>query len=486
MFRKVIKTTPLTTEVANNFFQRIGGNAFYDDITFVATLRALVAPRMKEDEQVSVVFNQTNYTADQLAHYDDSRAVRAVSNLNTSAQGEIRIHNFTNTHENNHAWMELMQRAFESVYPGWHMLDKVTAFFKKQFYVLCFVNPETKSVMIFTDSMDICKMHYLQCGIFAFLPWYFNPEEALGEIEMALIYSLRETSSQKYEDCLARIADKYDFKAMKIRQLLAGFETKYEQRECTRITNEIAQLIECIEDLNSQIGGCLKEKRDYENLLRGLETKLAQDTGDSEMMEYFLCNDRLVLESVTSTTMVFGVKDYLTYFDEDMAKAVIDNKASYIYRPRGQARNNYIPEEDMERLMTAIFIDQKLRLKMCAAYELRLNGNVRAIGEYDYGSDYSDCTPNTHIDRYRCLGSYSTQINKFLQKNDYIGAIEQCVASCKSLNLGDSAVMQEFMSRIYGCSDYEVNIRCIELPDGRVVHPKEAIEYLKQEEQANE
>lgn len=38
------------------------------------------------------------------------------------------------------------------------------------------------------------------------------------------------------------------------------------------------------------------------------------------------------------------------------------------------------------------------------------------------------------------------------------------------------------MNRIYGIGDSSVNIRCIELPDGKVVMPKEAVEWLKEQE----
>ena len=61
--------------------------------------------------------------------------------------------------------------------------------------------------------------------------------------------------------------------------------------------------------------------------------------------------------------------------------------------------------------------------------------------------------------------------------------------SCKSLNFNDSPVMQEFMRRMYGISDYQdsINTRCIELPDGTVVTPVDAINWLKaQEVQADE
>ena len=57
-------------------------------------------------------------------------------------------------------------------------------------------------------------------------------------------------------------------------------------------------------------------------------------------------------------------------------------------------------------------------------------------------------------------------------------------ASCKSLNFGDSPVMSEFMRQMYGLTDTTLtNNRCIELPNGRVVTPKEAIEYLKSQKE---
>lgn len=487
MFKSVINSTPLVSDAANSFFQNISGDYFQRDATFLSTLRALVAPRMAEGDSVCLSFSETNYTTNTLRENSTSAVIGSIcgySNAMSGGRGKIQIHNFTSqTQEDNYANLELMKSSFEREYDGWHRLNKVTDFFRKTFYVLCFINPEKKNVYIFTDRMDVKKMHYLQCSIFAFLPWYFDPEAGVSELEMELIESLREKTSGKYEDCIARIASQYDFRTQRIRNLLAGFETRYERQECERVQREIRQYIEKIEELNSRIGDYLRNKSDKEILLLGLETKIAQgESEDSEIMEYFLCNNKLVLEEVTDTYMVFSCMDYLTYFDEDMAKQMIDNKRSYVYRPNGRACNNFIQEDDMKKLMYAIFIDQILRVKMCSAYKFELRGNVEGLRGHSYGYECRECTPNPHIDRYSCMGNYERTINKLLQNHDYIGAIEQCIASCKSLNFGDQYVMVEFMNRIYGIGDSSVNIRCIELPDGKVVMPKEAVEWLKEQE----
>lgn len=88
---------------------------------------------------------------------------------------------------------------------------------------------------------------------------------------------------------------------------------------------------------------------------------------------------------------------------------------------------------------------------------------------------------NPHINEYSCMGGYSKTINELLSRRDYIGAIEQCVASCKSLNWGDHTVMCAFMRTFF--SDNSV-ARCIELPDGKVVNAKEAIKWLEEQDKA--
>ena len=46
--------------------------------------------------------------------------------------------------------------------------------------------------------------------------------------------------------------------------------------------------------------------------------------------------------------------------------------------------------------------------------------------------------------------------------------------------------MSEFMRVLYGSSSTGYNDRCIELPDGRVVKPINAIKWLNEQEEENE
>lgn len=118
--------------------------------------------------------------------------------------------------------LSAIESNFTTEYSGYHRLEKVQMFYRKSFAVDCYINPELKSVIVFVDGMDNKKMHYLQVSILAMLPWYFDPEKGMTEDEMALVYSLRETSPEKYNECLVKMAEQYDFKTARIRQLLAG------------------------------------------------------------------------------------------------------------------------------------------------------------------------------------------------------------------------------------------------------------------------
>ena len=458
MFRQVLTKTPLVNEIANDYFTNIRGREFQGDVSFVSTLRALVAPRMSDDDNITVWFTSSNYAKNRI----ESNSVRdlldsAGIDLDYLNTGDIYIHNLTRNSEDNAVMMQKVKEKLTKEFPAWKTIEKVEAFF-----------------------MDIRKYHYLQCSILAFLPWYFDPKKGVSEQEMELIKCLREKTSEKYERCIAEIASKYNFRELRIKKLLTGFETKYEEAAVRQVESTIEDLIRKINDYNDAIGDYLRQKADYEIRRAGLQKKIAEGSESSEIMEYFLCNKNLILENISDTTMTFSTIGYITYFDEDEAENVIYNHNSYVYRPNGRGCNNIIPSDDMEMLMKAIFLDQTLKMRFCSSYTFNLRGNVRANQGHDYSAiEFRDCTPNTHIDRYHCMGNYERVINEMLMEHNYIGAIEQCMASTVSLNFSDGCVMEEFMRRMYGISDYSVNIRCIELPDGKVVEPKEAIEYLK-------
>lgn len=477
MFKTNVTQTPFTTEAASACFPNITGDAFMYDVTFLATLRVLLAPRMNEGESIHLTFGSSNYNVGTIRSTSETRVISAMcGSYGLSEPGQLVIHGLRANQESNEACFGVIEKAFTSVYKGYHRLDKLKAFYRKSFNLDCYVNPELKSSIVFVENLDNKKMHYLQVSILAMLPWYLDPTVGLTDEEMELVRSLRETTPEKYNQCLARMAEKYDFRSPRIRQMLSGFETRYEKIERNNVKREIESIDREIINLNNSIGEQLRYRNDCCIKLMGLETKIASG-GESEIMEYFLCNRHLVLERVTDTDMFFSVKGYLEYFDSDMAESVIRNRSSFVYT-HGMSSDGDAGAKKAKKLMTEIFVSDNPRLKIrfCAAYRFNLNGSVEGLRGHEFDIEFDGYMPNPHINGYSCMGNYQKTINDMLRKRNYISAVEQCVASCKSLNWGDNIVMNSFMSNFWG------GAKCIELPDGSVVKAEQAIQWLEEQD----
>lgn len=489
MFKDIVQRTEFTSDIANEVFSNITSDRFDRDTSFRSTLRALLAPRIGRDDRIDLSICKYAYSSSDLSGASINSALGAVTPYNLDLiHDRIIITNFAHSEqEANYAWMELIKSTWEDRRQGWQRLEKVTDFFRKTFYVLCYINPHSRSVAIYTEGMDVRKMHYLQCSILAFLPWYFSPEDGLTPLELELINSLREKTPDKYLECIAKIAEQYDFRTEMIRRSLAGFEQRFEIDERERERNNLDRIDRDLRDLRSRMEAYYTARRESELRILGLTEKIESMSDESELMDYFIHNKMIDFDSLDDSSLTFSAHTFIEFFDEDIAERAIRNKSSYIYRPGHAVHSEHpIAPDDMAMLMNAVFIDRSLRIKTCAAYTLYLNtGRVDGVRRHEYNKSCSQHTPNVHIDQYGCIGSYESHINECLQNRDYIGAIEQCVASCKSLNFGDSTVMEEFMRRMYGTSRYSesVNVRCIELPDNTVATPLEAIEFLKKEKE---
>lgn len=482
MFKNIITMTPLTSGEAEEYFRSsiVAANTWGGDVTFITTLRALLPGRLKNGERVVLSFDSCSYPK---SVYEDKPEVVMDNVTYTWRDTErlIHIQAFRGAQEDSEAGLKMVERDFEK-FDGWHRVEKVTSFFRKVFHVVCFINPAIRSVALFCGNLIERELHYLQCGIPAFMPWYFDEEHPVTEEEMELIRSLREKTSENYEACISRIAERYDFNTMRIRALLDGFETRYERIQIENVMREISNYNDQINDLNAKIGRYLLAKRDKEIMLLGLSTKVQSCEGDSEIMEYFMAHSGcLTLKNVTDSSMEFVVKTTMDSFNSDAAKSIIGNERSYLY----DSCNQKFTKENMRDLMTAVFVDKILKIQTCAAYLFNLRGNVDGIANYSYGGECLLYTPNPHIDRYNCMGDHKRIINEMLQENDFIGALEQSIESAKSLNFVDGCVMREFSGRICGAIG-RVNMRCILLPDGRVVKPKEAVAWLEAQKKQNE
>lgn len=478
MFRQAISGSPFLGAFPDSVFARIFGDDFRGDYSFISTLRALVFPRMPEED--SICFSYKEITLSKLDVERNNKDVIMQHILSAPRDGRmesgtIQLFNCNRNSESNEAVMDVVGKSLPGYVRGdFVKVEKLTEYFKKIFHVLCYISKETKTALVFTDDIDLRRFHLLQVAIPVMLPWYFPPDAGVSDQEKAILESFNEKTSDNYMAAMNAAAEKYDFRTMKIKNELGNFENRFLEQEAQNARNNLNRYLSSVRNYEDEITDLMKRYYDEDIRLTGIQAKIAAGDGSSEIVNYFIRNKNLSLVSVDRSRFIFECRGYLSYFDEEGVKRNLTNRSSVVYRA-----GDRIPGDDIEMLMKAIFLDQKLRMKFCASYMFDLSGYVRAIAHATYGYEFSDCMPNPHIDEYSCLGNYERVINEYLRKHDYIGAIEQCISSCMSLNFADSTVIGEFMRRISGSSSNRVNSRCIELPDKNVVSPREAIQWLK-------
>lgn len=483
MFKNAIQDTPLTTMAADDYFPNVIGSSYCGDVSLVATLRALIAPRMSKDDRLIVRFGQSSYNAAVVSSAPVNRMLEQICcDYPLRDEGYMFIHSFaSNKQENNIACMELVRRQFCESYPTWQQFPDITEVMKSVVNVLCFVNPETRSTILFVEKLNLQNLHFLQAAIIGVVPWYYQLGTEISPLEKELMQSFLEKTSDKYLACLAKFVELFDFEALRLKRLLTGFETRQMRNQLQQVERNLSNKRRDFDSYNNALASILADIDSLCVQQMGLDEKIRRTDENSELLEYFLCNRNVVLERVDGDKLYFYVKGYATFYDEEAVRGCLRNPYSFVYSYTHDGLTN----AQIKKLITAVFIDEKIKLRLCAAYTLDTVRGINPNSYHNFGQDAESYMPNPHINRYSCMGNYSSTINRLIKDKDFIGAVAQTVASAQSLNWADSIVMKEFFRMVTGNPDVHDNHNCaFELPDGSVVKPVDAIRWLEQQEAA--
>lgn len=347
-------------------------------------------------------------------------------------------------------------------------VEKVRIFFKKVMNVLCFINPENKSSIVIFEDKGIDYFHYLLSGIPVFIPWFFQGENAVTESDTRLLSTLTKRTSEEFLRELDRVADENDIRTKKLTIYLNNFEKSFAEKRINTVKSDIDRIMSDIESYKNMLSDLISRKKEKDLILLGLDSKL--NSVESKVLDYFKSNPNIELIRVRDGKLQFVSFGHIECFNEDFAETSIENRNSIIYDYSTQGN------DDTWRLFSAIFIDNRIKIRTIACYELDISRNkVTGLSHFSYPKKFDTYLPNTHIDEYNCLGDYEVMMHEALIKEDIIMCIELCIMSSKSINLGDSPVMRKFIPRITN------GYKCLELPDGTVTDFKGALKYLKEE-----
>jgi hypothetical protein len=494
VFTNTIITTPLTSEAADRLFSNITSSN-NPDRSFLATLRVLLRNRMPQDETVHISYRDIHLSEHEISNASVSqRMIWYASNITRYTSSSDYCIDIINTTQPN-AGNLIFETLTANAGTGKRYLSKYTrrddlkVFYARKANALFYTDTDERHTVIYTDRLDIKGFHALQMMIPKYLPRLFRdnadciieqPGEQsteritnpLTEKETLLLKSAGDKTSSEYEKLIEDFAKDFDIRSETIRIKLTGFEKAFERIKIDEVRNLISSYQSEYDNYLYTLRETAKMIQEQKYLLAGLECAVNDQAGDSELMEYFICNKNLSIIRVTGTSIEFVVHGYADIYDEDAFNQYAGNHRGYLY----DNLNIAVTKPQMENLYRAIFNDGKYKLRICAAYRADLRTGLKPLQKYIFPSESRTYFHNPHIQDFGCIGTYAGRFQEYLNKKDYVGAIDQAVVSARNLNFYDSTVMSTFAKELSGSL-----VSCIEKRNGDLLTPWEAVIELDNE-----
>lgn len=490
MFNKTLSGLTLTKQVADGLFQNINGQDFRGDTSFLATLRALMYKRVPKEESILLRVSASRYgkyEIDGATAKDCVRAFLRNTDIMSAVPGVLHIHTFDGDEEGNTASFAAIDNGGLNAALGnaFTALPDVSKFLEQNGKVRArvFISEERKSVLIFVEKLDIKRWHLLQSLIPRYMPWYVR-ENPFNDEEVALIRSLTKRYAPDYTELIEQFAKKFDFRTQAVRNMLRGFENAFEKDKLQAVQRQITDNRNRLERLEQQFRDLYVQIADLTTQELGLIAKIRGDGDngeDTEFMEYFLCNKSLNLVRVSGGEIEFIVETTISSYDPEVVETALDKFGkSFFYRhyeTHGKYQNKEMTDERIHRLVKALFLDEVLKLRVCAAYRLNFaNGGYYGLRNYNYPAEILvDHVPNQHIQVYGCLGNNESYIRRAMVNRDYVAAVSNCCASATNANFTEANTGTFFMQKI--CANDVGKI--IQMPDGSTATPLDAVKWLE-------
>ena len=473
MFNKEIYVTTLTSEAADKLFSNITASNVPDN-SFTATLRAVLRNRLPQDKSVRLSVISKTYYIDELETASVSACVNWVipDEIKNSVGSEYNIFVIYTSNSDAGAKMLDIVRANAGTgkryMSGYTLREDLRAFYARKLNAF-FYTDNNQNTVIFMDKLELKHFHILQMMIPKYFPHLFL-DKPLTEAETSLLKSTGNKTAVEYENLIEEFAKEIDIRAEIIRTKLLGFETVFERIRMDEIKNEIVSHQSDYDYYLSLVREASNNIQEKKYTLAGLECSITEKSGDSEIMEYFMCNKNLSVMRVSGTIIEFVSYGYADVYDENAFEQYVKNHGGFMYKNLSPA----VTIKQMETLYRSIFSQYIYKLRLCAAYTADMRNGLKPIKHYNFPPESRTYLPNTHIQHFGCIGSYASRFQEYMKKKDYVGVIDQAVVSGRNLNFYDSAVIATFANAL-SCS----NVKCIERLDGTLLTPIEAINELE-------
>lgn len=472
MFSRKVQENNFIGAIGNELFPRINADQFNDDWSLLTVLRALLGNRT-EDEVVGL-FRRTANPEVLWQMPDDIHGLTVID-----------IHDYDADDA-----MKVVREAMEKL-DGFHALKDLEVFTKDKGGVsaLFCISEEKKQAYAFVCDLNLTKLHFIESFIPRLLPWYFtdNPiaRKGVGAVDAeayGLIKACTERDPVNFDKAVAALYSRYDFRDAIIRAKLAGFEKSFHKSQLSNVKNQIERTRRELRSLEDNFRALYSRLDEQTTQEAGLIEKIKSgDSEDSEIRDLFLVSKNLHLREVDGARIQFIVATTINNYDPEIFERTIENERSFWYRTEGGGRYSRDWSDDqIEKFFKAVFADEILKIKTVASYELDFGtGRFAGLSGYTYGHEFDDFMPNQHIHQYGCLGSgHESQLREAMLTRNYLGAVQVCIASAGNMSMQEVPTGEHHMK--YLLSDHAG--KCIILPDGSEVTPKEALKWLEENE----
>ena len=492
MFATAYTTSPLVGAAADEIFPNITSDtSSLSDVAILTTMRALLYDRLPKDQEAMLYQREATQDAFRGEFANDLAAVLSDFDLNT-VENHLFIVNVPLTSADDKKALIARTKGIKKMFG----MISVPIYEKQLFdylvggnFLKVYTNAERScSVLFLAGSVTSVVSHGIATLASRFFDRYFE-----HDAEKHIIFTDNEVQLVKkglseadrpdtFIAAVQAFAERFDFRTPQIKASLAGFERSYASQRIKNLDDAIVQKGNEIEDTNRKYAKLVRAKRDLVEKRTAILLDRDKASDNDALMHYFLDNRNLHLVSVNDGVVRFFVKTPLANFDSDTMRDVLargDRAERVNLYTKGPSS---VGKEDRDLLFKAIFIDESIRVWLFGLYTLSYGADtsVHAESGFEQPPEMHDCCPNPHIWRHHCMGDNQRYAIDALLAGDFIGAMDQTIGSCASVNLAEGATTEPWMDLLlkdhYG--------RFFETRDGQRMNFTEVMQYLKNQKEA--
>lgn len=466
------KVLVLSSELESEFANIVGDGAFKGDNFALAMARLLLKPRITEEDTVTVKVVDPNHAAWSTWAEDGKQFIDGISVENAVIfcvwDKVERAMTVVNMLKSLSGWEEYTTRELSLIGEQLGISLRV------------FRNNERKSTVVFTNTPDYESWHYMTCLFNVFYPWGVRCTTETEQGFVKTLFGSRGTD-KTYKAMNDMVYNIVDVDIVRKKYYLCGYEGKLKNIQRRRYADQMEDIMRRINEKLNGIRELYKQYNEKALVVEAIDNNISNGNNNNELMNYFLSNKNITVESGDDDgEIVYVVTGYMTLFDPEVAQEYINNGSSIMYSELSRIDGSFFSKERIRKLMTEIFVESNIKIRMCSAWKISFGGCVLPVRHFSYRDKYKSYFPNPHLDKYGCLGGWQQVLEESCDKLDYVYAVDMTCAENGNLNLSDTVVLRGFLSELF-----RRYMAVLELPNGQVVDSIAAVKWMEGDDGSN-